>query len=108
MNEALAVAKFSALANATRLRMLKFLVGVGESGASAGEVAEVVGATPSRASFHLSVMSEVGLIKSTRVSRYITYYVDFAVVGDLISYLMQDCCQNNKTVMGCCSVKNIC
>lgn len=102
MQEEDALAAFLALSNATRLRMLKCLVAAGPGGMFAGEIAQAVAASPSRASFHLTAMSEAGLITATRNSRQIAYAVDFNAVGQLVRYLMQDCCQNNAVVRSCC------
>lgn len=102
MNEQDALNVFLALSNATRLRMLKCLVTAGSTGMIAGDVAKTVDASPSRASFHLTAMSDAGLITATKQSRQITYAVDFDTVGQLVRYLMEDCCQNNGAVMACC------
>ncbi|WP_026480676.1 helix-turn-helix transcriptional regulator [Ahrensia sp. 13_GOM-1096m] len=103
MDEKKAILSFSALSNETRLRILKQLVAAGSDGMSAGDIAQKVGATPSRASFHLSALDETGMVTSTRQSRQITYHVNFEAVGGLIKYLMEDCCQNNEVVRACCS-----
>lgn len=108
MKEDSALAAFAALSNATRLRMLKCLVNAGGTGMLAGEVAKAVNASPSRASFHLAAMAETGLVTSKRVSRHITYQVDFAAVGELVRYLLSDCCQNNEVVLSCCAPKQCC
>ena len=103
MTEDDAIAALSSLSNSTRLRMLRHLVAAGPEGLSAGEIATEVGATPSRASFHLSKMTEARLIRSQRQSRQITFLVDFDAVGGLIRYLIEDCCKNNPTVRSCCA-----
>ncbi|CTQ59927.1 ArsR/SmtB family transcription factor [Roseibium album] len=102
MNETDALAAFASISSATRLRILKLLVEAGTNGLSAGEIAAAVGATPSRTSFHLSNMSEAGLVTSSRMARQITYRLDFAVVGALMRYILEDCCKNNPTVRACC------
>ncbi len=102
MEESYALSVFSALSNATRLRILKCLVNAGKDGLPAGEIAEAVDATPSRASFHLAALGDTGLLISTRQSRQITYRVDFAAIGGLVRFLMEDCCQNNEIVRSCC------
>lgn len=102
MNEADALAAFASISSATRLRMVKCLVEAGPEGLSAGEIAEAVGATPSRTSFHLSNLAEAGLITSARQSRQILYRVDFTAIGALVRYLLQDCCNNNEVVRACC------
>nr|WP_319383334.1 metalloregulator ArsR/SmtB family transcription factor [uncultured Roseibium sp.] len=102
MNEADALAAFASISSAMRLRILKRLVEAGSSGMSAGDIADAVGATPSRTSFHLSNMSDAGLVTSSRQARQITYRIDFATVGALMRYLLEDCCNNNATVRACC------
>jgi len=102
MNEAEALEALSSISSETRLRILKKLVAAGPDGLTAGEIAVEVGAAPSRASFHLSNMTEAGLLTSSRVSRQVTYRVDFAAMGALIRYLLEDCCNNNETVRACC------
>ncbi|MEM8916380.1 MAG: metalloregulator ArsR/SmtB family transcription factor [Pseudomonadota bacterium] len=102
MNEPEALAAFASLSNPTRLRMLKALVVAGPDGMNAGDIAEAVEATPSRASFHLSTMAEAGLVTSSRRAREITYRVDFKAVGALVQYLMHDCCGGNAIVRACC------
>ncbi len=102
MDEAGALTAFASISNSIRLRMLKALVTAGENGMTAGAVAETVGASPSRASFHLSNMAEAGLISSRRHAREIHYQVNFQAIGELIRYLMEDCCGNNAVVRACC------
>ncbi|MDG1971653.1 MAG: helix-turn-helix transcriptional regulator [Paracoccaceae bacterium] len=103
MNENQVVAALSALSQETRLRMVRYLVTKGGEGAAAGEVAKAAGASSSRASFHLNALSQAGLITATRASRSIIYRVDFAAMGGLIGYLIEDCCQNDPTIVSCCA-----
>ncbi len=102
MDEDSALAALSAISSATRLRILKTLVSAGETGMTAGEIGEKVDAAPSRASFHLSTLSDAGLVTSNRQSRQIIYCVDFKAMGGLVRYLLEDCCDNNPTVRACC------
>ncbi len=108
MKEEDALAAFASISSATRLRILKCLVAAGPDGLTAGDIADHVGATPSRASFHLSNMADAGLIVSSRQSRQITYRVDFEAMGALVRYLMEDCCGGNETVRACCQARNGC
>ncbi|WP_434050713.1 MAG: helix-turn-helix transcriptional regulator [Roseibium sp.] len=102
MNETDALVAFASMSSATRLRIFKRLVEAGSNGLTAGEIAGSVGATPSRTSFHLSNMSDAGLVTSSRQARQITYRIDFATIGALMRYLLEDCCKNNATVRACC------
>ena len=103
MNDTEALAALSSISSATRLRILKMLVAAGPDGLGAGDIATQVGATPSRASFHLSNMAEAGLVAFERSARHVTYRVDFETVGGLVRYLVEDCCKNAPSVRRCCS-----
>ncbi len=102
MQEEDVVAALDSLAHLTRLRMLRYLVQAGEAGAPAGEIAQAVGAAPSRASFHLATLSRTGLVSSERQARQIVYRADFKAIGALMGYLLHDCCQGNAEVAACC------
>lgn len=102
MTETQSLAALSALANQTRLRILKALVKAGPRGLPAGEIAAAVAASPSRTSFHLSNMAEAGLVTQERAARTITYRVDFAAMGALLGYLLHDCCAGDPRVQDCC------
>ncbi|MEM8590935.1 MAG: metalloregulator ArsR/SmtB family transcription factor [Pseudomonadota bacterium] len=96
-----AVSALAAMANPTRLAMLRALVKAGPDGLPATQLAQAVGASPSRASFHLANMAEAGLLTSERAARQITYRVDFAALGGLIRYIIEDCCASHPTLRGC-------
>lgn len=102
MNEDTAVTALSALANDSRLRLLKALVRAGPDGLPAGQIAIAIEATPSRTSFHLAALTEAGLVNSTRVARNVIYRVDFSSMGALIKYLLHDCCAGDPKVRACC------
>lgn len=103
MNEDLAMAAFAALSNKTRLKIIRALVSAGTTGLSAGDLADAAGASPSRASFHLSALAEAGLVTSQREARTIIYRVSFEGLGGLVSFLMEDCCGNDPRVLACCA-----
>ena len=103
MNEAAALKAFGALSNESRLRLVKCLVEAGPNGLSAGDIAEKIGAAPSRASFHLAALSEAGLVRSERESRSIRYFVSFEAMGSLVQYLLQDCCGGHVNPGQCCA-----
>ena len=108
MNEGQVIKALAALSQETRLRILRYLVTKGATGASAGEVGHVVDASSSRSSFHLSALSRAGLITSTRKSRKIIYRVDFGEVGAMIGYLVKDCCKSHTEVIACCTDVECC
>ncbi len=108
MEEPRALTALAAMANPTRLRILRALVAAEPQGLTAGQLAETAEATPSRASFHLSNLADAGLVSSTRNAREITYRVEFAAIGGLIDYIIRDCCRNNQTVIACCAPSRNC
>ena len=69
MNEQDALSAFSALSNPSRLTVVRLLVKAGPDGMPAGDIAEALSASPSQTSFHLSALSESGLIVSQRQAR---------------------------------------
>jgi ArsR family transcriptional regulator, arsenate/arsenite/antimonite-responsive transcriptional repressor len=98
MDERQAVNTFAALAQETRLRIVRLLVAAGPHGLPAGAVAEAVGAIPSNASFHLKELERARLIQSRRVARSILYSADLPALSRLIQFLMRDCCQGHPEV----------
>ena len=103
MNVKNAITMFSALSQETRLNILRFLVERGAEGASAGEVGTHVNAASSRASFHLSALENAGLISSQRQSRHIIYRADFNNLGQLVSFMLNDCCGGHPDILACCA-----
>lgn len=102
MDEEEAASLFQALSNADRLKVIRALVIAGPDGLNAGDIAQKVGASPSRASFHLAALSDAGIVHSERQSRSLRYTVDFARIGALLTFLMDDCCNENPQLKSCC------
>ena len=102
MNEDMALAAFSALSDKTRLRIVRTLIEAGPDGLPAGAIATMVGASPSRASFHLAALTKTGLITDDRQSRHIIYSPAFDQLGALVSYFLEDCCKGHPAVRACC------
>lgn len=96
MTESEAVDGFSAIAQETRLRIVRMLVVAGSDGMAAGSIGEQLGgAAASRVSFHLSHLERAGLVQSRRDGRSIIYSARFSVLSDLVAFLMHDCCQGH-------------
>lgn len=108
MDEKQALSMLGALSHETRLRVVRYLVECGDEGASAGEVAEHVGAASSRASFHLANLEKAGVISSERQSRRIVYRADYQSLGGVISFLLNDCCGDHPDIRACCVSKDKC
>ncbi|MEM9146247.1 MAG: metalloregulator ArsR/SmtB family transcription factor [Pseudomonadota bacterium] len=103
MDETGTLAAFASLSNATRLRIVRELVAAGPDGLSAGALAEAVGASPSRASFHLANLAKARLVTSSQFARQVVYRADFEAIGAMIRFFMDDCCAKNARIRACCS-----
>jgi len=108
MKESQAIDALGALAHEVRLKIVRHLVQCGDAGASAGAIGDAVGAAPSKVSFHIAALERAGLADSEKVSRQIIYRINFVVVGELLAYVMADCCNNNAELLSCCNVKLCC
>ncbi len=100
MNENQAVTALAALAHPQRLAIFRLLVVEGPDGLPASEIAEAVKATPTGASFHLKELDRAGLIRGTRDGRFIRYAVHVEGMRKLLTYLTEDCCQDNPQLCG--------
>lgn len=101
-----AVLKLNALSQESRIEIFRLLVREGESGMSAGEIAEKMNIQPNTLSFHLKELSAAGLIQSERHGRSIIYSLIVDGMRDLIHFLTEDCCQGKPELCnpnnGCC------
>jgi DNA-binding transcriptional ArsR family regulator len=87
-----AVGALGALAQETRLAIFRLLVQAGPEGLPAGAIAERLGVAPPTLSFHLSQLSNAGLVTSVRQSRSIVYAPDFDAMRGLVGFLTENCC----------------
>ena len=99
MDQPRALAALSALANATRLELVRMLV----AGLAASDIAARLVLSPSRLSFHLAALEQAGLVTSRRASRNIFYAADTRGLGGVIGYLLEDCCAGHPEVCACCA-----
>jgi DNA-binding transcriptional ArsR family regulator len=102
MEQSQALAALSALANETRLGLVRRLIARGDQGLCAGRIAAELGMSASRLSFHLAALEQAGLVTARRESRHVFYAVDPAGMGGLIAYLLNDCCAADPKVSACC------
>lgn len=87
-----AIIAFDALSQETRLRVFRLLVEYGTEGVPAGAISEKLGIPHNTMSFHLSHMSNAGLVLSRREGRSIIYSANFELFTGLIRYMVKDCC----------------
>ncbi len=108
MDEQQAIAAFAALAQETRLRILRLLIVAGQDGIAAGEIGAKAGVSASNVSFHLKELEQAGLLRARREARSIIYSVQYEALAALIRFLMEDCCGGRPEVcapiasLACC------
>lgn len=93
-----AVAALSALAHEGRLGIFRLLVRAGREGLAAGEIARRVGTPPNTLSNNLNVLNHAGLVQDRRVGRSIIYTADYGRMRDLLSFLLEDCCNGSPEI----------
>ncbi|WP_417477842.1 ArsR/SmtB family transcription factor [Maricaulis sp.] len=98
METSIALLRLSALAQANRLSVFRLLVKAGKSGLAAGEIARQLEIAPNTLSAQLTVLANAGLVDSRREGRSIIYTAAFEQMGELIVYLVEDCCQGDAGI----------
>lgn len=88
-----ALAAFDALSQETRLQVFRLLVEYGGAGTPAGTLSEALDIPHNTLSFHLSHMSNAGLVVSRRDGRSVIYSANFEFFSGLIRYMVEDCCR---------------
>ncbi len=80
----------TALAQETRLGIVRLLAKVGPSGLVAGQIALRLKLAPATSSFHLSQLTQAGLIKPSREGRSIRYSPVLSTIGELLAFLEEN------------------
>ncbi|WP_375427553.1 ArsR/SmtB family transcription factor [uncultured Sphingomonas sp.] len=92
MENDLAIAALSALAQGTRLDVFRLLVRHEPSGLAAGEIARRLDVPQNTMSAHLGILARGGLVRSERRSRQVIYRADLDGLRALMLFLVNDCC----------------
>lgn len=92
--------KFAALANDTRIDVMRLLAARSPAGMPAGELAAALGHPPSTLSFHLAALEQAGLVQASRQGRHIFYAVRFSGLRALFSFLTETCCGGRPDLCG--------
>lgn len=93
MDKPAALSAFAALAQETRLDVLRFLVVRGDEGALSGEIGTMLGVRQNTMSANLTVLLQAGLVRNRREGRAVRYHADMQGLAGLLSFLMEDCCR---------------
>ncbi|MBT8140949.1 MAG: helix-turn-helix transcriptional regulator [Gammaproteobacteria bacterium] len=89
---------FAALAHATRLRVFRSLVEAGPDGLSAGQIAAQLNVVQNTMSSHLNTLTQNHLITKQRNGRKLIYRANYECMSDVITFLLQDCCNGSQNV----------
>lgn len=100
MEVGLAVETLAALAQETRVRVVRLLVAAGPSGLPAGTISRRLQVSPSTLSFHLKELDRARLVRSWRSGRQIFYAVEFETMRRLLAFLTEDCCGGHPEICG--------
>ena len=98
MKSSQALTAFAALAQETRLGILRLLIRIGADGLPAGEIAAKMKVPAPTLSFHIASLQRAGLVKSHRVQRQIIYAPNHEGVRALVSFLLEDCCNGHPEI----------
>ncbi len=91
-----ALLALSALSQETRLQLLRILAKYGENGCAAGILSAELNVPHNTLSFHLSHLSQAGLVSSKRNGRSIIYIAEISRIKKLTKFLLEDCCLLEK------------
>lgn len=98
MDETTAILSFGALAQESRLKVVRLLVRSGADGMAAGDIARYFDVPHNTMSSHLAVLARAGLVRPRKQGRSVIYVVDFDGMRSLLSFLMEDCCRGRPEV----------
>lgn len=98
MKQSTAVKALAAMAHDGRLSLIRYLIQAGSEGLAAGKLAALAGVNNSTLSAQLLVLTNAGLVSSQRQGRSIVYAADYTHLGDLLSFLMLDCCCSSQDI----------
>ena len=99
-----AAVKLGALAQESRLAIIRLLVAAGEGGLPAGTIGEKLHLPRPTLSFHLAQLRQAGLIKCRREGRWLIYAAEFCAMNALLAYLTENCCESGRCAVSALTV----
>lgn len=89
---------FGALSHPGRVAIFRLLVAAGPEGLPAGVIAERMNQKQNTTSVNLSVLDRAGLVSGQRDGRQVVYRANFPAIGNLVAFLLDDCCGGRSEV----------
>ena len=108
MEKNTAITVFESLASSVRLDVFRLLVQQGPQGLVAGEIAAALGLPATNLSFHLKALTQSGLLAVEQEGRYQRYRANMALMGELIGFLTDECCDGQPQECLDLSVRAVC
>lgn len=93
MDKSTATSAFFALSQETRLDIFRMLVQAGTHGRLPGDIAQTLGVRQNTLSNNLTILLNAGLVRREREGRNIRYSANTDGIRDLLSFLLEGCCQ---------------
>mgnify|MGYP006183452565 FL=1 len=93
MNEDLAVKALAALAQTSRLRVFRAIVGAGPAGMQPGQLSQALDMPANTLSFHLKELHNAALVSVQREGRFLRYRADMSAMQSLVGFLTYHCYQ---------------
>lgn len=84
---------FTALGHPDRLAVFRLLARRAPGGVRPSEIAGALGFKPNTLSVHVTTLARAGLVTSERVGKSVFYRIDLSRTGELIHFLVADCCR---------------
>ena len=95
--------QLSALGHPVRLKILRFVVQAGVTGAAAGDVQAHVDMPASTLSHHLKRLVDAELLSTRSEGTFHYYSARYETLRALTDYLWEDCCKRGASAgKGCC------
>jgi arsenate reductase len=95
-----ALETFTALAQEHRLQVFRLLMRQAPYGLPAGQIADCLGIPASTLSAHLAQLERAGLLRSWRDQRRIFYAANMQGIGNLLTFLTEECCEGHPELCG--------
>ena len=93
-----AVNAFAALAQESRLAVLRLLVQNGPDGLTPGVICDTLEIPAPTLSFHLKTLAQAGLVAATQEGRFVRYRAAIPAINALVAFLTEDCCYGQSSL----------
>jgi len=106
MDEDVAVKALAALAQSSRLKVFRAILGTGPEGIQPGQLSAALDIPANTLSFHLKELHHAALVIVQREGRFLRYRADLSAMQSLMDFLTAHCCQGipcGDTLVNSCS-----